>query len=119
VDFCGDCGGDCYCCDLCGCVLDYFGAFSSSGGFVGVGLNLENIQIPDKMLQIVANKLQLSNGVRDELAFKLTELKKAFLGSDATVYCEDCGIVFFYGKVERVACEKRFVDWKMLSFRHV
>ena len=77
---------------------------------------MENEKIPQTILQAINKHFNLSE---DEGQEKLVELTKVFLNSDATVYCEDCGLIFYYGKAEPLAKEKAFVDWKFLSFRHV
>lgn len=79
---------------------------------------MENESIPNKLLDALAGHLQVSKSERDEWQKKLSELTQLFLTSEATVYCEDCGLVFYHGLAKPVACEKDYVDWKMLSFRH-
>jgi hypothetical protein len=76
-------------------------------------------KIPEKLLVALSEHLKISQQTSSEWQKKLTDLTMLFFNSEATVYCEDCGLVFYYGKAKPVACEKRFVDWKMLSFRHV
>lgn len=72
----------------------------------------------------------MSEAIKDQV---LTALKKAmpdklqqinemltlFENSEATVYCHDCGLIFYAGTVEKLMEGDKFVDWKMLSFRHV
>lgn len=79
---------------------------------------MEKEEIPPKLLSVIAEHLKLSETEKGSCQQKLDELTKIFLTSESTVYCEDCGLVFFYGKAQPIASEKRFVDWKMLSFRH-
>jgi hypothetical protein len=76
-------------------------------------------EIAEKVLNGMAEKLQVAPSEKADLDLKLAELKKTFLTSQATVYCEDCGLIFYSGFAAPVATEKEFVDWKMLSFRHV
>ena len=80
---------------------------------------MKNNKIPEKLLEAITNKMEISELGKVELQNKLAEFKKLFLTSQATVYCEDCGLVFYSGLAAPVVNEKRFVDWKMLSFRHV
>ncbi len=63
-------------------------------------------------------KRTLGNKIRGS-DLKVLEQLKLFRDSDAIVYCDDCKTVFYSGNAHVVAEEKRFVDWKMLSFRHV
>lgn len=60
----------------------------------------------------------LNNALPNETP-KINELLKMFEASNGTVYCEDCNLLFFSGKAGTIANEKRYVDWKMLAFRHV
>jgi len=76
-------------------------------------------EIPEKMLDVISNKLQLSSTENGEMQKKLAELKNQLLTSQATIYCEDCGLVFYSGLVAPIINEQNFVDWMMLSFRHV
>jgi hypothetical protein len=75
-------------------------------------------QIPNKLLEQLIKNFNVSKKEADSWKLKLDELTKLFLNSEATVYCEDCGLIFYSGKAQPVACEKNYVDWKMLSFRH-
>lgn len=60
---------------------------------------------------------KLKNIPNIELKFK--EQLDIFRSSESVVVCEDCGTIFYAGPTKAVAEEKRYVDWKMLSFRHV
>lgn len=75
--------------------------------------------IPKQLLDGISKNLEVSETVKGEWKNKLADLKKQFLTSQATVYCEDCGLVFYNGSADVVSNEDRFVEWKMLSFRHV
>lgn len=77
---------------------------------------MESEKIPQTILQAISKHLNLPEGEGQK---KLVELTRFFLNSDATVYCEECGLIFYSGLAEPVAKEKTFVDWKFLSFRHV
>jgi hypothetical protein len=76
-------------------------------------------EIPAKLLAAISQHLEVHETIKNEWQIKLSELTKVFLNSEATVYCEDCGLVFYSGSARPVALEKDYVDWKMLSFRHV
>lgn len=77
-------------------------------------------EIPESILTLCENMISIldapekSKEYRDKIKLLLNYL----LESPANVYCEDCGLIFFEGLVDTVLNEKRFVDWKMLSFRH-
>lgn len=75
--------------------------------------------IPNILLNKIADKLELSPNLKDTWQNKLTDLKEQFLKSEAVVYCEDCGLIFYSGIAKSVINEKHYVDWKLLSFRHV
>ena len=80
--------------------------------------NIKPEEISSTLLESLATKLKVTEETKHNWQQKLSDLKTVFLNSEATVYCEDCGVVFFYGKTNIVVREERFVDWKMLSFRH-
>ena len=79
-------------------------------------LNMENENIPQTILSTISRHFKIPEAEGQK---KLAELTKVFLNSDATVYCEDCGVVFYSGKADPVAREHLYVEWKYLSFRHV
>ena len=80
--------------------------------------NIKPEEISSKLLDTLATNLKISDETKQCWQQKLSDLKTVFLNSEATVYCEDCGVVFYYGKTNIVVREERFVDWKMLAFRH-
>lgn len=73
----------------------------------------------EKANRIVEILTELLRKIDPDADLKIKKFLQIFRESDAVVLCEDCGIIFFVGKGKNVASEKRFVDWKMLSFRHV
>lgn len=50
---------------------------------------------------------------------KINEQLDIFRNSEAVVVCEDCATIFYSGFAKVIAETKKFVDWKMLAFRHV
>lgn len=80
---------------------------------------MDKSKIPEKLLDTLTKRLEISDSEKKDFFIKLADLVNTFLNSEATVYCEDCGLVFYYGFAKVVANEEDFVDWKMLSFRHV
>jgi hypothetical protein len=68
---------------------------------------------------VTKNIADLPETAKSDLQMKFEDMKKVFVNSEATIYCEDCGAIFYYGKAFGVISEQRYVDYKMLAFRHI
>jgi ribosomal protein S27E len=73
------------------------------------------LEVRDMVLDAIRRNLE---GRVPDVALKLKEQLSIFRNSESLVYCETCGLIFFSGKAKVVAEETRYVEWKMLSFRH-
>jgi hypothetical protein len=79
------------------------------------------LEVPENIKAFISQAVQnhYGNADKETVDSIINEQLKAFAGSECQVYCKDCGLIFYFGVGSSgMLMDKRFLDWKMLAFRH-